>query len=195
MEGDPKGAKMKRLGYDLDKFEEKEEANTEGSIPKIQKILYATDLSENSAYAGRYTVKMAEQNNAEVYVLHVLEPPKSPSFPPEEEKLKKLSAKQKEMAKDKMYKRLIQFCQQELQGNTNIILSISSIEVVEGDPAEKILQKADELKADMVVMGTHGKGWLAHTFLGSQAQKVLQRIKIPVLIIPLPDKKKSAQPK
>jgi len=185
---------MKTSKYSLGKFGKKEAANTGRSIPKIQKILYATDLSENSVYSGRYVIKIAAQNSAQVDVLHILEIPAFPSFAGEE-KWEKFYAEQKEMAKDKMYKRLIQFCQQELQGNTNIILSISSIEVVEGDPAEKILQKADELKADMVVMGTHGKGWLAHTFLGSQAQKVLQRIKIPVLIIPLPDKKKSAQPK
>ncbi len=59
----------------------------------------------------------------------------------------------------------------------------------------KILQRADELKADMVVMGTHGKGWLAHAFLGSVAEKVLHRIKIPVLISPIPDREKSIQPK
>ena len=178
---------MKMLGYDLEKFGE-EAANTRGSIPNIQKILYATDLTENSAYAARYVVRTAEQNNAEVYVLHVLETLRLPSFPPEEEKLEELSEKQREMVKDKIYRQLIEFCQRELQGNTNIILS-TSIEVVEGDPASKILQRAHELKADMVIMGTHGKGWLAHAFLGSEAEKVLHRIKVPVLIIPLPDKK------
>lgn len=59
--------------------------------------------------------------------------------------------------------------------------------VVEGDPAGEILQKADELKGNVVVMGTHGKGLLAHAFLGSVAEKVLNRIKIPVLIIPIPE--------
>jgi len=36
-------------------------------------------------------------------------------------------------------------------------------------------------------MGTHSKGAIANTFLGSVAQKVLQRIKIPVYVIPIPD--------
>jgi len=44
----------------------------------------------------------------------------------------------------------------------------------------------DELGADLVVMGTHGKGFLEHAFLGSVAEKVLHRIKIPVLTIPIP---------
>ncbi len=49
-----------------------------------------------------------------------------------------------------------------------------------------ILQKADELKSDILIMGTHGKGLIAYTFLGSVAQEVLQRIRIPVFVIPIP---------
>jgi nucleotide-binding universal stress UspA family protein len=63
---------------------------------------------------------------------------------------------------------------------------VASIEVAEGDPAVKILRKADELGVDLVVMGTHGKGLLEHAFLGSVAEKVLHRIKIPVLTISIP---------
>jgi nucleotide-binding universal stress UspA family protein len=37
-----------------------------------------------------------------------------------------------------------------------------------------------------VIMGSHGKGLLAHAFLGSVAAKVLNRIKVPVYIIPIP---------
>jgi len=35
-------------------------------------------------------------------------------------------------------------------------------------------------------MGTHGKGIISHTFLGSVAERVLRRIRKPVFIIPLP---------
>ena len=42
-------------------------------IPKIKKILYATDLSENSAYAFRYAVNSAQQHGAKIHILHVLE--------------------------------------------------------------------------------------------------------------------------
>ncbi len=135
---------MKTLGYDLEKFGE-EAANTGGSIPKIQKILNATDLSENSIYAFRYAIKSGEQNSAELYILHVLEIPLFPSFLPGEEgsgilspgyveKLEKSKAKQKEMLTDKVYRRFSEVCRQDLQGNTNIILNISLIEIVEGTP-------------------------------------------------------------
>ena len=45
----------------------------------------------------------------------------------------------------------------------------------------------DELGCDITIMGSHGKGLLEYTFLGSIAQKVLRRAKKPVFIIPLPE--------
>lgn len=38
-------------------------------IPKIRRILYATDLSINSAYAFRYTINSAKQHDAEIVIL------------------------------------------------------------------------------------------------------------------------------
>jgi len=67
-----------------------------------------------------------------------------------------------------------------------------SIEVAEGFPAELILSKAKELDCDAIIMGTHGKGILANTFLGSTAKRVLRRTRKPVLIIPLPKEETEA---
>jgi nucleotide-binding universal stress UspA family protein len=63
---------------------------------------------------------------------------------------------------------------------------VKSIEVCEGFPAEVILSKADKLNCDAIVMGTHGKGIIANTFLGSTSKRVLRRTRKPVFIIPLP---------
>ena len=52
--------------------------------------------------------------------------------------------------------------------------------------AEEILKKADELNCDAIVMGTHGKGIIRNTFLGSTTKSVLRRARKPVTIIPLP---------
>ena len=51
---------------------------------------------------------------------------------------------------------------------------------------EEILRKADELDCDVIIMRTHGKGIISHTFLGSVAEKVLRRVGNPVFIIPSP---------
>ena len=61
-----------------------------------------------------------------------------------------------------------------------------SIETCDGFPAEEILSKAEELNCDAIIMGTHSKGIIANTFLGSTAKRVLRRTRKPVLIIPLP---------
>ncbi|MBU1208137.1 MAG: universal stress protein [Proteobacteria bacterium] len=160
-------------------------------IPKINKILYATDLSKNSAYAFRYAVNSAEKHDAKIHILNVLEKlsPTAESMVSgyiSPEKLEAIRKENIEGLKNRIQKRLGEFCKRELLNKPECQERVASIQVVEGDPAEEILRKADDLKADVVIMGTHGKGLLAHTFLGSVAEKVLHRIKIPVFIIPIP---------
>jgi nucleotide-binding universal stress UspA family protein len=48
------------------------------------------------------------------------------------------------------------------------------------------LNVAEDEGCDMIVLGTHGKGFLAHAFLGSVSSAVLHRTRKPVYIIPLP---------
>jgi len=159
-------------------------------IPKIKNILYATDLSENSAYAFRYAVNSAQKHGAKIHILHVMEEIKTNILAAyyELEKLQEIREKGKQEIKDRIQKRLETFCQRELMKDPECRDLVASTEVVEGDPTAEILRKADELGVDLVVMGTHGKGLLAHAFLGSVAEKILQRIKIPVLTIPIPKK-------
>ncbi|MBU0908678.1 MAG: universal stress protein [Proteobacteria bacterium] len=59
--------------------------------------------------------------------------------------------------------------------------------VKHGHPAAVILQVADQLHADVIVMGTHGKGALEYTFLGSVAKRVVRKSRVPVLLVPLLD--------
>jgi len=42
-------------------------------IPKIKNILYATDLTKNSAYAFRYAINSAQKHDAQIHILHVIE--------------------------------------------------------------------------------------------------------------------------
>jgi len=58
------------------------------------------------------------------------------------------------------------------------------VEVGSGDPADAILRAAKEHKADLIVMGTHGRTGLAHVFLGSVAEKVVRHALCPVLVTP-----------
>ncbi len=153
-------------------------------IPEIKKILYTTDLSPNSAYAFRYAINSANKHNAEIILLHVVEE-MAPFF--EEVRLKDISDKKISEAMDRIRKRLKIFCDRELKDDPECVGRVASIEVCQGYPPEQILIKADELNCDVIVMGTHGKGVIRHSFLGSAAQKVLRRVRKPVFIIPLPE--------
>ena len=82
--------------------------------------------------------------------------------------------------------RLKQFAERELKDDPETLKRVVGIHVIEGDPAAEILNMADKLGADIVIMGTHGKGLISHAFLGSVAEKVLRRIRKPVYVIPLP---------
>ena len=167
-------------------------------IPQIKKILYATDLSKNSTYAFHYAIDLARKHDAKIIILHCIEPV-SPSHILVEgitEDLFKLLQKNKEREKEQdtaeIKKLLQQFCQNiESQIGPPCVDLISEIIVKEGHPAEEILNTADTKGCDVIVLGTHGKGWLKHAFLGSVASSVLERTRKPVFIIPLPSEKGS----
>ena len=52
-----------------------------------------------------------------------------------------------------------------------------------GEAAESILVVADELKADMIVMATHGRQGLSRLLSGSVAERVRQHARVPVLLV------------
>jgi len=57
--------------------------------------------------------------------------------------------------------------------------------VEEGKPFEAILKAAGEWGANLIVLGTHGKGGLAHLFMGSVTDKIIRHSMLPLLIVPL----------
>jgi nucleotide-binding universal stress UspA family protein len=56
--------------------------------------------------------------------------------------------------------------------------------VKEGDFAEAILETAKEMKADVIVIGSHSRKWLENIVMGSVTEKVLHHTSIPLLIVP-----------
>ena len=162
-------------------------------IPEIKKILYATDLSKNSAYAFFYAVDMAKKHNASIVILHSIEPIRyvygegAPSIADILEKGKK---HEQERGIEEINKRLQEFCKKtEIQIGSPCVQLVSKILVPLGHPVEEILKVADDEGCDAIVLGAHGKGFLRQTFLGSVAGSVLERTRKPVFIIPLPSEK------
>jgi universal stress protein A len=56
-----------------------------------------------------------------------------------------------------------------------------------GRAHDEIVKCAEEQKADLIVMGTHGRTGLAHLLVGSVTERVVRTSKVPVLTVPQPD--------
>ncbi len=155
-------------------------------LPQVKKILYATDLSKNSAYAFYYAVDMAQKKGATIVILHSVEPVPAyvRNYISGADKLE--IENQNEMI-DIIKKRLDNFCRKvDSQIESPCVELVSKVIVRVGHPVEEILSAADEEACDVIILGNHGKGFLKQTFLGSVSRGVLDRARKPVLIIPLP---------
>ncbi|WP_136679112.1 universal stress protein [Neptunomonas sp. XY-337] len=163
-------------------------------LPTIKTILYSTDLSIGSTAAFEHAAYLAKTTGANIHVLHVVEklsreakitlqtyvldaPSRKDIF---EERVHRAQAKLEER-QNNFWNAL----PPEEQALRQQVLSVS---VVEGYPAETILLEAQKRSVDLIVMGTHEKGMI-QTFLGSVAKNVLSRAKIPVMTVPLPERR------
>jgi nucleotide-binding universal stress UspA family protein len=103
-------------------------------IPQIKKILYTTDLSDNSAYVFRYAINSAKKHDAKIIFLHVLE-----QMSPTTEALvrshisveqeRKIQEEKVTYTMDRIQKRLKFFCEKELKDDPECTDRVESIEV------------------------------------------------------------------
>jgi nucleotide-binding universal stress UspA family protein len=162
-------------------------------IPQIKTILFATDLSKNSVYAFYYAVHMAKRDEAKIVILHAVEP--HPRMLISFEDFEHKVAKDHWEETVKTFKKQIE----NISIKVDTRMGISSVDLVSkilirlGQPIEEILKTAEEENCDVIVLGTHSKGFLGQTFLGSVSKSVLQRTRKPVFIVPLPSEDITAQ--
>ena len=167
--------------------------------PRIKKILYATDLSETAAHAYAYAVSLANMYKASISILHVMD-----EFSGREYVVNMIPAASWEDIKARHYAEAKSNLIGKKRDNTAIreVLAAFSdqaksesdeqndiadeILIKNGKPAEVILDTAQEINCDLIVMGTHGQGAIAEMLIGSTAKKVVGKSLIPVLVIRLP---------
>lgn len=61
-----------------------------------------------------------------------------------------------------------------------------TVHVMEGGPLQALLEFSDHEHADLVVLGSHGHGIIAAWLLGSVAEGMLRKSRVPVLMVPAP---------
>lgn len=143
-------------------------------MKRFRHLLYATDFSRASRPAFAKALDMAKQDRARLVVLHVLVPP-SPFLGDE------LPASYVDLAvraRREVERRLAALVAQARKARIRV-----EAQVTEGVPAEEILRAARRRRADLIVIGTHGRTGLGRIFMGSVAERVLQRATTPVLTV------------
>jgi nucleotide-binding universal stress UspA family protein len=138
----------------------------------IHTILHATDFSVHSDYALRLACSLARDYGARLVVLHVSAPPVvvygSGIVPPEPETHRAEAREQLE----------------QLQVSNANVRTERRLE--EGEPAEEILRVANEIHANLLIMGTHGRTGLQRLLMGSVAEEVVRQASCPVLTVKTP---------
>jgi nucleotide-binding universal stress UspA family protein len=175
------------------------------TIPQIRKILFTTDLSQQTRHAFTHAVGLAAQYRASLTILYVMEdltptPAQSANlqaFIGDERWGELLQTREQEARQILIGKRresnMIRDALNEMvaaaqKDHPDQRLQPEEIVVVQGDAVECILHEAETREVDLIVMGYHPRGRLEEAIVGSVSRSVLRRTHVPVLLVRLPDK-------
>ena len=167
----------------------------------ITKILFTTDLSENTRVAFDFAAGLACRQGADILILYVME--ESSSYAGShlagfigEDRWKELKESQENEARQLLIGKkregavikdalneLCRVAKKEL-GEENV--PADEILVGRGNVVDAIIDTVDDKQCDMIVMGHHIRTKLGEAVLGSTTRRVLRRSRIPVLLVPLP---------
>ena len=163
---------------------------------EIKKILYATDLSEDARYAFSYAVSLANTYSASITILHVLF-----NYPNVDSIIAPYISSENW---EKIKKRTYEDARQTLIGKKREHIAIEEVlnkftenakvdappfitdEIIvkSGNPEDNIIEQAEERNCDIIVMGSHGHGFLENAITGSTTRRVVRRSSKPVLVVP-----------
>lgn len=133
-------------------------------------IVCGVDFSGQSANALRYAAALADAWSGQLRVVHAIEPMLTAAAAYAGSKL------ERETKVD-----LARFTSRAL-GASRVRRVRSVVRV--GRPAEVLLGEAERCRPSLIVMGTHGLRGLARVLVGSIAEGVVRRARVPVLVVP-----------
>lgn len=142
---------------------------------QIKTVLFPTDFSNGARAAMDYALSLAKDYNARLILLYVIQDisiaewyiPSSISATDLVEDMQKSAGKEME------------------KWGAEASSKVKDVEkmVVRGVPFVEIIRTAKEKKADMIVIGTHGRTGIDHMLFGSTAEKVVRKSPCPVLTV------------
>ena len=140
----------------------------------IKTVLLTTDFSETSKKAFSHAREIAEVFNAEIVLMHV-----------EEGHLPPLVIEYATVGLEELEARQIEHATEQLTALRPELGTAIKVryEVARGTPHHEIVGLAESIDADLIVMATHGRGFISHAFLGSTAERVMRHAPCPVLVV------------
>ena len=150
----------------------------------INSILLATDASDASDRALTMAVQLAEQNNAEIHIIHVIRDMQIPFEIKEIPELESDTIESFSSAREEIMRKVAETvlrnakAKAEKAGAATVKTSIGT-----GDPATAILGYAKRWNMDMIVIGTRGLSKLKGSILGSVSRKVTNNAETSCLIV------------
>jgi nucleotide-binding universal stress UspA family protein len=153
------------------------EIHAPGPVP-LQRIVYATDLSEASEAGLEFSIRLAHGLDAHLTVLHVVQAidialygMETASFMPD------YAAEARAQATERLNK-LVTLVS---EGRVPITTVVG-----DGVPYEAINRISEQNHADLIVINLQGKGRLERALLGTTAERVIRTAHVPVLSLPMP---------
>lgn len=147
------------------------------SSPLISNIVVGTDFSESAAYALDYAIQLATQLQAKLTVVHVYELPVY-SMP---DGAIMVTAEMAARVADAAQGQLDQLVQQKARQGVTVKGVLR-----QGTAWQEMDDVAKKERADLIVVGTHGRRGLSHMLLGSVAEKIVRTASCPVLTLRQP---------
>lgn len=148
------------------------------TMTKIKTILLALDFSEDSDDALAFTRDLARALGAEIVLIYVDEVAATVPGSSLAEEHRTWAARQLEKARAQLIDQV---------SSTRALLR-------EGAPVSEILGAAEEVSAGMIMLGSHGRSAVSSILLGSVADRVLRRARVPALVVPHAADAASARP-
>lgn len=136
----------------------------------MREFLVAIDGSEGSEAAIEEALELAHEVGAHVMFAFVRKPPSSLLGYPYYDRLLSTELGKARATLDAAKSKALE------------VGVDSRNEILEGDPVDEILSFADNSGADLIVMGSRGRGALAGALLGSVSSAVVQHASVPVLV-------------
>jgi nucleotide-binding universal stress UspA family protein len=145
-------------------------------MKRIRRILYASDFSAASRRAFAAAVTMAKSLDAKLTIVYVLAPVVAtvPEQYLDAVTLDQLDKQARQWTARQLHK---------LAGNAKRAGVRATTLLREGDPADQIVRAGRSTRADLIVVGTHGRRGLPKFFLGSVAERVVAMAPCPVVTV------------